>query len=155
MKNKQLEFKVGLFVMIGLFCIIFIALEVANVTSIRSRQYYQLHAKFENIGSLKVRSPVKVGGVRIGHVSDIQLDPETYTPIVTMQIDGQFDHFPDTSSVEILTAGLIGEQYIGFKPGFEFEDSEWLTYGDYVEDTKSAIVLEDLIGQFIYRVGGE
>ncbi len=154
-QTSQTEFKVGLFVMIGLAALLFIALEVANVTSLGQTKNYQLQARFDNIGSLKVRSPVKVGGVVIGQVSNIALDPQIFVPVVSMEIDAQFNQFPDTSSVEILTSGLIGEQYISFVPGFELDETEYLSDGDIIEDTKSAIVLEDLIGQFLYSVQGD
>ncbi|GAK83368.1 uncharacterized ABC transporter periplasmic component YrbD [Vibrio ponticus] len=84
----------------------------------------------------------------------ISLNPESLLPVVNMAISSQFDQFPETSSVQILTSGLIGEQYIGLTPGFVFDDEEMLADGDYIEDTKSALVLEDLIGQVLYSVGG-
>jgi phospholipid/cholesterol/gamma-HCH transport system substrate-binding protein len=96
-----------------------------------------------------------VGGVVIGRITSIELDPSNLTPLVTMAIDSRYDQFPDTSSVKVLTSGLIGEQYLSLVPGFVFDDEEMLGDGDLIEDTKSALVLEDLIGQMIYRVGGD
>ena len=128
--------------------------QVADVKGIGSNDTYSLKAEFDNIGSLKVRSPVKVGGVVVGRVTDIGLDTENLLPVVTMAIGSQYDQFPETSSVKILTSGLIGEQYIGLTPGFVFDDEQMLVEGDYIEDTKSALVLEDLIGQVLYSVGG-
>lgn len=113
-----------------------------------------MKAEFDNIGSLKVRSPVKVGGVVIGRVSSITLNPDSLLPVVSLSINSQYNQFPETSSVQILTSGLIGEQYIGLVPGFVFDDEEMLVDGDTIEDTKSALVLEDLIGQVLYSIGG-
>ncbi|MDW2288115.1 outer membrane lipid asymmetry maintenance protein MlaD, partial [Vibrio sp. 1562] len=115
---------------------------------------YTLKAEFDNIGSLKVSSPVKVGGVVIGRVSNITLNPDNLLPVVSLSINSQYNQFPETSSVQILTSGLIGEQYIGLVPGFVFDDEAMLVDGDTIEDTKSALVLEDLIGQVLYSVGG-
>jgi phospholipid/cholesterol/gamma-HCH transport system substrate-binding protein len=128
--------------------------QVADVKSIGSGNTYTLKAEFDNIGSLKVRSPVKVGGVVVGRVSDITLNPESLLPIVSLSINSQYNQFPETSSLQILTSGLIGEQYIGLVPGFIFDDEEMLVDGDTIEDTKSALVLEDLIGQVLYSIGG-
>ncbi len=96
---------------------------------------------------------MKVGGVVIGRVSDISLDKESYLPVVTLSISSDY-HFPDTSSAQVLTSGLIGEQYIGLVPGFIFDDEGYLADGDRIEDTKSALVLEDMIGQVLYSIGG-
>ncbi|MDP5040628.1 MAG: outer membrane lipid asymmetry maintenance protein MlaD, partial [Paraglaciecola sp.] len=109
--------------------------------------------KFDNIGGLKVRSAVKVGGVTVGRVDSITLSPKDFTPVVSMSISKEYDKFPETSSVSILTSGLLGEQYVGFQPGFEIEGIENLSDGDFIEDTKSALVLEDLIGQFLFSKG--
>jgi phospholipid/cholesterol/gamma-HCH transport system substrate-binding protein len=124
------------------------------VKGLGSNDTYTLNAEFDNIGSLKVRSPVKVGGVVVGRVSAINLNSESLLPVVTMAISSTYNQFPETSSVKILTSGLIGEQYIGLTPGFVFDDEQMLVEGDYIEDTKSALVLEDLIGQVLYSVGG-
>ena len=155
-QTRKIEFWVGSFVLAGICAILVMIFQVADVKSLGSGDTYSLSAEFENIGSLKVRSPVKVGGVVVGRVSAIDLDKKTLRPIVTMQIDDRYNQFPDTSSLEILTSGLIGEQYIGLTPGFVWEDEgQLLRNGDRVEDTKSALVLENLIGQFLYRVGGD
>lgn len=153
-QTKKLELWVGGFVIAGVLAILTMIFQVADVKSIGSNNTYILKAEFDNIGSLKVRSPVKVGGVVIGRVHHIELDSENYVPVVSLAIDSQYDQLSDTSSVKILTSGLIGEQYIGLVPGFIFDDEELLKDGDYIEDTKSALVLEDLIGQVMYQVGG-
>lgn len=149
--NRRLELMVGSFVLIAVIAILVMMFKVANVTSIGPSDSYILKARFDNIGNLKVRSPVKVGGVVIGQVSQIALDTTSYVPVVTMTIGRQFGEYPDTSSAQILTSGLIGEQYVSLVPGFVMEGvSTTLDDGDYIEDTKSALVLEDLIGQFLY-----
>ncbi|WP_428775505.1 outer membrane lipid asymmetry maintenance protein MlaD [Vibrio sp.] len=152
-QTRKLELWVGSFVLAGICAVLVMIFQVADVKGLGSNDTYVINAEFDNIGSLKVRSPVKVGGVVIGRVSNITLDPESLLPIVSMSINSQYDQFPDTSSVQILTSGLIGEQYIGLTPGFIFEDEQMLVDGDYIEDTKSALVLEDLIGQVLYSMG--
>ncbi|WCE30035.1 outer membrane lipid asymmetry maintenance protein MlaD [Vibrio sp. SCSIO 43137] len=153
-QTRKLELWVGTFVVTGVVAILIMILKVANVTGMGTGSSYSLNAYFDNIGSLKVRSPVKIGGVVVGRVSDISLDKENFIPVVTLDIDEQFGYFPETSSATILTSGLIGEQYIGLVPGFMDEDVELLKNGDIIEDTKSALVLEDLIGQVLYSVNG-
>lgn len=153
-QTRKLEFWVGSFVLAGICAILIMIFQVADVKSLGSGDTYTLKAEFDNIGSLKVRSPVKVGGVVVGRVEDISLDKERLLPTVTLSIDSRYSQFPDTSSLQILTSGLIGEQYISLIPGFVFEDEQMLKDGDRIEDTKSALVLEDLIGQFLYSVGG-
>jgi len=153
-QTRKLELWVGTFVVTGVVAILIMILKVANVTGMGAGSTYSLNAYFDNIGSLKVRSPVKIGGVVVGRVSDISLDKENFLPVVTLDIDEQYGYFPETSSATILTSGLIGEQYIGLVPGFMDEDVELLKNGDIIEDTKSALVLEDLIGQVLYSVNG-
>ena len=122
--------------------------------SFGSSDTYTVKAEFDNIGSLKVRAPVKVGGVVVGRVSTISLDPKSLLPLVTMSINSKCNQFPETSSLQILTSGLIGEQYVSLIPGFiTADDDQMLTNGALIEDTKSAMILEDLIGQMLYSVG--
>ncbi|MCG9598424.1 outer membrane lipid asymmetry maintenance protein MlaD [Vibrio sp. Isolate25] len=153
-QTRKTELWVGSFVLAGICAILVMIFQVADVKGLGSNDTYSLKAEFDNIGSLKVRSPVKVGGVVVGRVTNIGLNTENLLPVVTMAISSQYDQFPETSSVKILTSGLIGEQYIGLTPGFVFDDEQMLVEGDYIEDTKSALVLEDLIGQVLYSVGG-
>ena len=150
MKSKKAELLVGVFVALTIAAGLMLALKVANQSMSTTDDSYTLHAKFDNIGGLKVRSAVKVGGVTIGRVDSISLSNSDFSPVVTMSISSEFNQFPDTSSVSILTSGLLGEQYVGFQPGFALDDIENLKDGDYIEDTKSALVLEDLIGQFLF-----
>lgn len=151
--SKKVEFMVGLFAALGVAALLMLALKVANNGMSGNGETYQLYAKFDNIGGLKVRSPIKVGGVVVGRVSDISLDEEDYTPVVTLTIDAQYNQFSEATSVSILTAGLLGEQYIGLLPGFMDESVTTLEPGDFIEDTKPALVLEELIGQFLFSEG--
>ncbi|EKO3417634.1 outer membrane lipid asymmetry maintenance protein MlaD [Vibrio fluvialis] len=153
-QTRKLEFWVGSFVLAGICAILVMIFQVADVKGLGSNDTYSVNAEFDNIGSLKVRSPVKVGGVVVGRVESISLDKERLIPSVTLAIDSRYNQFPENSSVQILTSGLIGEQYISLIPGFVFEDEGMLKDGDRIEDTKSALVLEDLIGQVLYSVGG-
>lgn len=150
-QSIKYEFWVGLFVLLGLGALVFLGLRVANVQGFSSEKTYPLYATFDNIGGLKVRSPIKVGGVVIGRVADIQLDSKSYTPKVTLAINEEYNQIPDTSSLSIKTAGLLGEQYIALNIGFTLEgETEMMKAGDTFADTNSAMVLEDLIGQFLY-----
>jgi phospholipid/cholesterol/gamma-HCH transport system substrate-binding protein len=144
---------VGLFVVLAISALLLLATKVVNQNMATSSSSYRLYAKFDNIGGLKERSAVKVGGVVVGRVERIQLDEYDFVPVVTMAIDSNYAAFPETSSVSILTSGLLGEQYIGLNPGFlldEDDEDMLLQDGEYIEDTKSALVLEDLIGQFLF-----
>ena len=153
MTTRKLEILVGSFVALAVAALLLLALKVANTGASGSNETYHLLAKFENIGGLKVRSPVKVGGVVVGRVSQIQLDPETFQPVVTLEINASYSNFPETSSLAILTSGLLGEQYMGLQAGFVDETVSILKDGDTVENTKGAIVLEELIGQFLFNRG--
>nr|WP_086938323.1 outer membrane lipid asymmetry maintenance protein MlaD [Thaumasiovibrio occultus] len=153
--SRKLELGVGAFVIAGFVALLVLVVNVANVTSFSKGETYTLKAEFSNIGGLQVRSPVKVGGVVIGRVSKIELDPETYLPVISMDINQSVGYFPDTSSASILTAGLLGEQYIGILPGFVDDDIDMLGDGDTLYDTKPALVLEDMIGQVLYSMGSD
>ncbi|OIV46496.1 outer membrane lipid asymmetry maintenance protein MlaD [Sodalis sp. TME1] len=157
MQTKKSEIWVGAFMIIALCAIVFLCLKVADIRSVSNAATYRISASFDNIGGLKVRSPVRVGGVVIGRVADITLDPQTYTPKVTMDIEQTYNHIPDTSSLAIRTSGLLGEQYLALNIGFEDPEmgTSILKDGGVIQDTKSAIVLEDLIGQFLYKSGGD
>jgi len=150
MKSRKSELLVGIFVVLTIAAGLMLSLKVANDSMSSSTDTYTLYAKFDNIGGLKVRSAVKVGGVTVGRVDNITLSSRDFTPVVEMSISSEFNTFPETSSVSILTSGLLGEQYVGFQPGFAIDGIENLAQGDYIEDTKSALVLEDLIGQFLF-----
>jgi len=155
MVSKKIELLVGLFVALGIAALLMLSLQVANAGIAGSGETYILKAKFDNIGGLKVRSPIKVSGVVVGRVSDISLDEEDFTAIVTLDIYTQYSGFSEATSVAILTAGLLGEQYLGLQPGFIDESLETLMPGDFIEDTKPALVLEELIGQFLFSQGSD
>lgn len=152
MISKKMELAVGFFIVLGVAALLTLALKVADKGLSGNGDTYQLYARFDNIGGLKVRSPIKVGGVLVGRVSNIELN-EYYTPVVTLEIDAQYNQFSEATSVSILTAGLLGEQYLGIQPGFIDESIDMLAPGDYIEDTKPALVLEELIGQFLFSQG--
>lgn len=155
MISKKVELLVGFFVALGIASLMFLALSVASSGMSGSGETYNLYAKFQNIGGLKVRSSIKVGGVVVGRVEEIKLDTEDYAPVAKLAIDAKYNNFPDTSSLSILTSGLLGEQYLGLEPGFIDETVSILGDGDFIEDTKSALVLEELIGQFLFSQGSE
>ncbi|MCA8094223.1 outer membrane lipid asymmetry maintenance protein MlaD [Burkholderia anthina] len=146
MKKTALDFWVGLFVVVGFLAVLFLALKVGNMSSLSFQPTYSVKMKFDNIGGLKPRAAVKSAGVVVGRVKTIGFDTNTYQALVTIDIDGQYP-FPKDSSAKILTSGLLGEQYIGLEPG---GDTEMLKAGDTITMTQSAIVLENLIGQFLY-----
>lgn len=157
MTSKKTELMVGIFVALAIGATMLLALQVANKGMSGSGESYSVSAKFDNIGGLKARSSVKVGGVTVGRVSRIYLDERELIPVVEMEISADYARtFPETSSVSILTAGLLGEQYIGLTPGFVFPGEDPIYLGDkegetlFIVDTKSALVLEDLIGQFLF-----
>lgn len=156
MQTKKSEIWVGLFLLIALLAALFVCLKAANITSLHTEPTYRVYATFDNIGGLKVRSPVRVGGVVIGRVADITLDTKTYLPRVTLDIDKNYNHIPDSSSLAIRTSGLLGEQYLALNIGFDDPDlgTATLKEGGTIQDTKSALVLEDLIGQFLYSSKG-
>ncbi|TKC90812.1 outer membrane lipid asymmetry maintenance protein MlaD [Trinickia terrae] len=146
MKKNALDFWVGLFVVLGFIAVLFLALKAGNMSSLSFQATYPVKLKFDNIGGLKARAPVKSAGVVVGRVASIGFDTNTYQALVTIDIDKQYP-FPKDTSAKILTAGLLGEQYIGLDPG---GDSEMLKSGDTISMTQSAIVLENVIGQFLY-----
>lgn len=152
MNTRTLELLVGLFVAAGFAALFMLAMSVSNLTSYGNGDGYSIKARFDNIGGLKTRSPVSASGVRIGQVTDIQYDSEGYEAIVTMSIQPQYDKFPVDTAASILTSGLLGEQYIGLEPGAE---EEYLTTGAEVDITQSALVLEQIIGQFLYSKADE
>lgn len=152
MSQRKLEIWVGLFVVTAIASFIVLAFNIAGLSFKGEGSNYRLEASFSNVGGLKPRAPVKLGGVVVGRVESITLNSETYMPLVTLSMFEKQGFYPETSSLAILTSGLLGEQYVGIKPGFMDDDIELLGNGDIVEDTKSALVLEDLIGQFIYSI---
>ncbi|RKZ50604.1 MAG: outer membrane lipid asymmetry maintenance protein MlaD [Candidatus Parabeggiatoa sp. nov. 3] len=184
--NRTLEIWVGIFVALGFAAILMLSMKVSHFGDLFAEQGYSVTAKFDNIGGLKAKSPVKMSGVRIGRIADIRYDDDNYQAIVTMQIDPQYDKIPYDSSTAIYTAGLLGEQYIGLTAGTgldDWDDEEdedldessdedldandssadapevkyYLKDGDQLNQglTQSAIILEQLIGQFIYNMAAK
>ncbi|HYJ98040.1 MAG TPA: outer membrane lipid asymmetry maintenance protein MlaD [Burkholderiaceae bacterium] len=147
MTRKNMEMMVGLFVMLGIAALVFIALKAANLGSFGDNGGYILQARFDNIGSLKPRAPVRSAGVTVGRVKSIRLDPKTYQGLVTMEIQHGVE-FPRDSSAKILTAGLLGDQYVGLEAG---GDEKNLAPNETVTQTQSAVVLENLISQFLFN----
>ena len=145
MGRKGIETLVGLFVLLGMAAIVFLSLQAANLGSFKGGETYEVKARFDNIGGLKARAPVRSAGVNVGRVKSITLDPQRFQGIVTMEIRTNFQ-FPKDSTAKILTAGLLGDQYIGLEPG---PSEENLTPGQLITQTQSAVVLENLIGQFL------
>jgi len=146
-QNKSTEITVGMFVALGIAALFILAMKVSNLSEFNDESGYQVIAEFENIGGLKVRSPVTMAGVRVGRVADISLNPETYNAAVTINLYGNFDTIPTDTAASIYTAGLLGEQYIGLEAGAE---EEFLQNGDVIDLTQPAIVLEQVIGQFLF-----
>ena len=147
MAKRSIETLVGLFVLLGLVALLFVALKAANLSSFGSQDSYTLSARFDNIGGLKARAPVRAAGVVVGRVTAISLDPKTFQGVVTLSIERPFQ-FPKDSSAKILTAGLLGDQYVGLEAGGEVDN---LVPGAVVKQTQSAVVLENLIGQFLFN----
>ncbi|MDK2123159.1 outer membrane lipid asymmetry maintenance protein MlaD [Parachitinimonas caeni] len=147
MNRKFYDFWVGLFAVLGFAALAFLALRVANMQTVRQHETYKISAEFDNIGGLKVRAPIKSAGVVVGRVSGIALDPKRYRAVVSMELDRQY-LFSRDASAEILTSGILGEQYIGVSPGAE---ETMLKDGDRIKLTSSAIVLEQLISQMLFN----
>jgi len=147
MKKQLIEITVGLFVIAGLVALLFLSFRVSNLNSDSVSNPYQVKAQFDNIGGLKVRAPVTMAGVRIGRVSKISLNSASYQAQVTMDISSAYK-LPIDSSASINTQGLLGEQYISLDPGGE---KKYLKDGDSIRLTQSAVILENLIGQLLFK----
>lgn len=146
MQKSRHDVWVGLFVLIGAAAVLFLALKAGNLLTLNFDETYQVAAKFDNIGGLKPRAAVKSAGVVVGRVESIGFDDKTYQARVMLQLEKKFV-FPKDSSAKILTAGLLGEQYLGLEPGAAEKN---LVAGDIITQTQSAVVLENLISQFLY-----
>ena len=152
MSTRTIEIAVGLFVAAGLAALFMLAMKVSNLANYTGDDGYEISASFDNIGGLKVRSPVAASGVRVGQVVDIEYDSGGYEAHVTMSIDPQYDKFPVDTAASVLTSGLLGEQFIGLQPGAE---DEFLKAGSEIDLTQSALVLEQIVGQFLYSKADE
>ncbi len=150
MNRKTLELWVGLFVAAGLMALAMLSFKVGNLAAGDVLDGYEVKAHFENIGGLKVKSPVTLAGVRIGRVKAITVDKLRYKAVVTFELDGRYRNIPSDSTAMILTSGLLGEQYIGIVPGAD--EDKYLKEGDKVFKTTNAVVLENLIGQVMVKL---
>lgn len=146
MQSRNVQIWVGLFVIAGMAALLMLAMKVSNIRAFSGKAGYEISANFENIGGLKVRSPVTMAGVVVGRVSAIRFDSEIYEAVVTMNIEPRYNRIPQDTSASIFTAGLLGEQYIGLEAGGA---ERYLAAGDRLQLTQSAVVLEQLIGQFL------
>lgn len=146
MQSRTVQIWVGLFVVAGMAALLMLSMKVSNISTFTETKGYEVTAYFENIGGLKVRSPVTMAGVVVGRVSNIGFDKKSYEAVVTMNIQDQYDNIPEDSSASIFTAGLLGEQYIGLEAGGA---EDVLKAGSQLQLTQSAVVLEQIIGQFL------
>lgn len=151
MQRKSLDLLVGLFVLVGAAALMFLALKVGNMSSLSFGKTYAVITKFDNIGGLKPRAPVKSAGVVVGRVGEIMFDDKSYQALVTLNLENRYK-FPKDTSAKILTSGLLGEQYIGLEAG---GDTQNLAAGDKINMTQSAVVLENLISQFLFSKAAE
>jgi phospholipid/cholesterol/gamma-HCH transport system substrate-binding protein len=151
MNRSMIDLWVGVFVAAGFAALLFLALKVGNLASFSTAQMYRVDAKFANIGGLKERAPVKSAGVVVGRVVDIRFDNESYEAIVSINLGYQYQ-FPRDTTAKILTSGILGEQYVGLEAG---GDGVMLKHGDRVRLTQSAVVLENLISQFLFNKAAE
>ena len=151
MSRSMIDLWVGVFVALGIGALLFLALKVGNLATFSTNQTYQVEAKFANIGGLKVRAPVKSAGVVVGRIADIRFDNESYEAIVAMNLDAAYQ-FPRDTTAKILTSGILGEQYVGLEAG---GDGVMLKQGDRIRLTQSAVVLENLISQFLFNKAAE
>ncbi len=145
--TKTQDTLVGIFVASGIAALFFMAMQISSLGSFSSSDTYQINARFDNSGSLKVKSPISVAGVHIGRITNISIDSESYESIIEMAINAKY-RLPDDTTASIFTAGLLGEQYIHLEPG---GSDEFISEGGAIDITQSAIVLEDVIGQFLIK----
>ena len=151
MNRSTIDLWVGVFVVLGVGALLFLALKVGNLATFSNNQTYLVQARFANIGGLKVRAPIKSAGVVVGRVADIRFDNESYEALVSMNLDTSY-LFPRDTTAKILTSGILGEQYVGLEAG---GDGVMLKNGDRVRLTQSAVVLENLISQFLFNKAAE
>ncbi len=151
-QQRNLEILVGAFVAAGVVALFFLALQVSNLGTVSGEEGYNVEARFDNIGGIKIKAPVTMAGVRVGRVTAITFDKETFEAVVTLTVDKQYDQIPDDTFAKIFTAGLLGEQYIGLDAG---GSDIFLKDGDKLQLTQSALVLEEVIGQFLFSKAQE
>ena len=151
MGKRNLEILVGLFVLLGAVAVAFLSLKAANLASFSLDSTYRLTARFDNVGGLKIRAPVKSAGVTVGRITKIVFDDKNFQGVVTLEVERRYQ-FPADTSAKILTTGLLGDQYVGLDPG---ADDKSLQANDSIKITQSAVVLENLIGQMLYSKAAE
>jgi phospholipid/cholesterol/gamma-HCH transport system substrate-binding protein len=151
MNKHTIEIWVGIFMLVGIAALVMLAVQVGSVGS-SSGNTYRLLARFDNVGGLSVKAPVMIGGVRVGRVGNIWIDEEDYTPVVGLDIDSSYDALGMDTGASILTAGLLGAQFVGLSPGYS---DIYLEEGDTLEFTQSAVQLESLISQFVFNQGSK
>ncbi|PYF82983.1 MULTISPECIES: outer membrane lipid asymmetry maintenance protein MlaD [Marinomonas] len=150
MRSKRIELAVGAFIVVGIMAFVYLAVQVSGLAFSDKKDTYQIVARFDDIGGLSNRAKVTIAGVNVGSVESITFDKDLYMGLVTMNIDSDVDNIPTDSSVAILTSGLLGEKYLGISIGAE---DEMLKDGGEIFDTQSALVLETLISQFLFKAG--
>jgi phospholipid/cholesterol/gamma-HCH transport system substrate-binding protein len=152
-QNKGLEVLVGVFVAAGLGALFVLAMRTSNLSTFTEERGFLLKARFENVGGLKVRSPVSVAGVRVGRVANIDFDADTFQAVVTMDLSAKYrGALPEDTSASIFTAGLLGEQYVSLEPG---GSEVVLEDGDEIQLTQSALVMEQVVGKFLFSKAAE
>lgn len=151
-QTRLMELVVGLFICLGLAAVFLLTLQVSTQNDLRRESTYSVQARFDNVGSLRVRAPVTLAGVRIGRVTAVDVNPETFQAEVELAIDERYNQLPTDSSAAIQTAGILGEQYVALQPGGSMDN---LKDGDRINFTQSAIVLENLIGRFLTQMGND
>lgn len=148
LQSKAVETIVGIFVLLGLAALLMLSMKVSNLSTLGDTAGYEIEAQFLNIGGLKTRAPVKMAGVVIGRVADIYIDEKNYNAVVVMKISNDYKNIPQDTAASIYTAGLLGEQYVSLEPG---GSETFLSKGDQIQITSDAVVLEQIIGQFMYN----
>lgn len=150
--NYKVELASGIFLLLGIAALVWLATRATDYGQDIGKETYQVTARFQNVGDLRLRAPVKIGGVTVGLVDKVELDPVTFEAVVTMSLASRFDEIPDDTGASVLTSGVLGDRYIGLEPG---GSPEMLADGDELFITQSAIVLEQVIGKFLFSTGGE
>jgi phospholipid/cholesterol/gamma-HCH transport system substrate-binding protein len=150
-QTRSVELGTGLFVVLGFAALFFLATQTTGSEGFTGTETYEVQARFQNVGNLKTRAPVSMSGVTIGRVRSVELDPEQLSAVVTFVIDNRYDQIPDDSDASILTAGLLGSQFIGLQAG---GSDTYLADGSEIQFTQSAVVIENLISKYLFNSGG-
>jgi phospholipid/cholesterol/gamma-HCH transport system substrate-binding protein len=150
-QTRSVELGTGLFVVLGFAALFFLATQTTGSENFTGADTYQVTARFDNVGNLKSRAPVSMSGVTIGRVRSVEFDPERLNAVVTFAIDRKYDEIPDDSDASILTAGLLGSQYLGLQAG---GSDTYLADGSEIQFTQSAVVIENLISKYLFNSGG-